>query len=92
MIKYKCDGCGRQLQKEKLRYISKVEIYAAPRYEFTEDELKQDYYKELKRVYEEIKNTDPKKLEEEVYVKYELDLCKKCRDKFTARIKHKEFI
>jgi endonuclease-3 related protein len=92
IIKYVCDGCGRKLRLTDVRYILKIELYAAPEVVISEEEAKKDHSKEIQRLIDQLKDVDPKKLEEEVYINYRLHLCKKCRDTFNQRVACKEFI
>jgi endonuclease-3 related protein len=91
-IKYICDSCGKDLDKPRYRYVLKIELYASPEVEITKEDLKKDVKQEYKELIEQIKNTEAKQLEEEVYVFYKLTLCKRCRDIFNQRIKTKEFV
>ena len=58
----------------------------------SKDDLFKDNKREMRKICEEVRGADPKKLEEDVYVCYDLSLCKRCRDVFLQRIKCKEFI
>ncbi|MFH1202498.1 MAG: endonuclease III domain-containing protein [Candidatus Omnitrophota bacterium] len=91
-LKINCDSCGRQLTHPRQRYILKIELYASPEVEITKEDLKKDSREEIKKLINKLNDEDPKKLEEEVYVKYNLNLCKHCRDIFNQRIKNKEFV
>lgn len=91
MREFQCDGCGKKIKK-KQRYCLRVELFASPEVELDEEEIWQDHRKKLKELYEQMEKEDPKKLEEEVFVAYNLSLCKTCRDKFSKRIKYKEFV
>ena len=93
MIKYRCDNCGVEMDEQDLRYILKVQLYAAPNeIRITAEDLQKDTQAELERLVERMKTMDPKKLEEEVYVDYQLDLCPKCRTIFAKRVEAKELI
>lgn len=92
IIKYVCDSCGRKLGLTDIRYILKIELYAAPEVVISSEEAKKNASEEIKRLIEQLKDVDTKKLEEEVYIKYCLYLCKKCRDTFSQRVACKEFI
>ncbi|MFH1655970.1 MAG: endonuclease III domain-containing protein [Candidatus Omnitrophota bacterium] len=91
-IKYVCDSCGKNLDKPQSRYVLKIELFASPEIEITKEQLKKDSKQEIKELLEQMKDTDSKQLEEEVYVFYKLTLCKRCRDIFNQRIKNKEFV
>ena len=91
-IEYFCDSCSKSLPRAQDRYILEVKLYAAPEIEITEEDLKRDIQKEMEQLIEVTKNMDKNKLEEQVHVCYKLNLCKKCRDAFDIRLKHKEFV
>lgn len=91
-IGYVCDSCSKQLPRPQDRYILEVRLYAVPEVEFTEEDFKKNLREEVQQLIEEAKNMDKKRLEEEVYVCYKFILCKRCRDTFNARLKHKEFV
>lgn len=91
-IKYVCDSCSAELKSPRQRYILKIQLYASPEVELTKEDLRKDTQVELRRLLRQLQNLDPKKVQEEVFVSYKLILCKKCRDIFNERIKHKEFV
>ena len=89
---YSCDACSKELPHPQDRYVLEVKLYASPEIEITEEDLKKDTKKELKRLIGNIKHIDKERLEEDVFVEYKLTLCKGCRDILNARLKHKEFV
>jgi len=91
MSKYICGSCGESIKKRQ-RYCLHMELFAAPEVELDAEDIRQDLREEMQRIWERVKNVDSKKLEEDVYICYDLTLCKKCRDIFVQRIKCKEFI
>lgn len=91
-IQYTCDSCGIELKHPRQRYILKIQLYASPEVELTKEDLKKDTQIELRRLLRQLAAMDAKRLQEEVFVSYKLILCKKCRDIFNERIKHKEFV
>ncbi|MBU4305323.1 MAG: hypothetical protein KJ893_06865 [Candidatus Omnitrophica bacterium] len=54
--------------------------------------MRRDIKKEMDELCRRAQEMDAKKLEEDVYICYDLSLCKRCRDVFSQRIKCKEFI
>ncbi|HAV43054.1 TPA: hypothetical protein DCX15_03470 [bacterium] len=92
IIQYVCDSCGKRLTPTDPRYILKIELYAAPEVVISKEELQRDHSEEIKRLIEEMKDMDTKKLEEEVYVNYRLHLCQRCHNTLNQRIASKEFI
>ncbi|MFC1703267.1 endonuclease III domain-containing protein [Candidatus Omnitrophota bacterium] len=91
-IKHACDSCGRKLEKPQSRHVLKIELFVSPEVEFTEQDMRKDAQEELKDLLKQMKQVDPKQLEEDIYVSYQLTLCKRCRDTFNKRIKYKEFV
>ena len=83
-----CDNCKKQIERTLQRYCVKVEVFAAPESpEFTEDDLKKDFKKELKKLVKSASKINPEKLMEDVYVKFEYDMCRKCRDAYLRNLK-----
>ncbi len=83
MIRYHCDGCGRNLAKGSLRYTVTVDVKAA--YDELEVgllDLVRNHRDELARLIEQLRERDVKELEESVYKHLELDLCPSCQRAF----------
>ncbi|MEA3438071.1 MAG: hypothetical protein U9R43_16530 [Thermodesulfobacteriota bacterium] len=87
----KCYSCSKIIGKRE-KYCLHMELFACGDVHIDEDDLSKDNKQEIKKICEELKNADPEKLEEDVYVCYDLNLCKRCRDVFLQRIKCKEFL
>lgn len=80
-----CDRCGKALLvDEPLRYVVKVEVYAAyDPLEVTRREIEgRDLSGEIRSLLREIEARDAKELEREVYERRDLDLCPACRKGF----------
>lgn len=92
MTRFLCDSCGETLPKPEQRYILKVQLYASPEVEITKDDLLEDTRKKIDNLLESLKDKNPKKLQEEVYVDFEFCLCKRCRDIFAKRLALREFV
>jgi len=88
---HKCDGCSKHIKKRQ-GYRLRIELFACEEVVLDQEDLQQDHHKAIQELCEQLKNADPKKLEEDIYVSYNLNLCKRCRDTFSERIKCKEFI
>ncbi|MFH1458929.1 MAG: hypothetical protein ABIG64_00960 [Candidatus Omnitrophota bacterium] len=89
--KFKCDSCGLEFNKQQ-KYCAKIELFANPQVELSENDLKQNTRQKINEIIQAAKNIDVNKLEEDVYICYHLNLCKRCRDVFLQRLKLKEFI
>jgi hypothetical protein len=86
-----CYSCGGQIGKQK-KYTAKIELHASDEVVLEEEDLKKDIKENISQIYEQVKTSDQRKLEEDVYVSFELTICKTCKDVFVRRIKAKEFI
>ena len=83
MIHYTCDGCGRALPAKSLRYIAKMDVFAAyDTLEITREELEKDISYEIRRVLEGCGDRDPEELLREVYANFRFDLCPDCHRRF----------
>ena len=91
-VLYSCDSCGKELPRAHDRYVLEVKLYASPEMEITKEDLTKDAREEMRKLLKEMEHMDQKKLAEEVYVSYKLNLCKKCRDTFNIRIQQREFV
>lgn len=75
--------CGARIEQKELRYVLKMNIFAA--YDTLEIELtdlEKDYEDEIRELVEKMKQMDPKQLEEDVFKQYNFDLCRQCQQRF----------
>jgi hypothetical protein len=79
-----CDGCGAGLLlEEDVRYLVKIEVVAAyDPLEITRKDLAGDPREEMRRLLETMSRMDPKELEDQVYKKFEFDLCGSCQKRY----------
>jgi len=91
-IEHFCDSCSKELPNPNNRYKLEVKLYCCPDIKITEKDLKKDLREDINSLINQMKHMDKKKLEEDVFVSYNLDLCKRCRDTFNTRLKHREFV
>ncbi len=83
MIHYTCDCCKRRIDTEdELRYIVRLEVYAAldPLGEESEDD--RDHLQEIQEVLERLDDTCEEEVCDEVYHQRRFDLCSDCRQRF----------
>jgi hypothetical protein len=87
MIRYRCDGCGLDLQPDGgNHYIVKIEAFAAAgRLEFTEDDPQRDHEADIRRAIDELSKRHPDDVEDAVYRAFRFDLCPACHRRFLAR-------
>ncbi len=83
MMIYRCDGCGREMTREALRYTVSIDVRAAyDELEISLADLVRDHRSEILALIERMKQADPRELEEQVYKKITLDLCPNCQRAF----------
>lgn len=84
MIRYSCDLCKRDLDPdEDLRYVVRIEVFAAFDPLVTEDNDERDHLQEIQDILERLENSEGDPVGEEVYQQMRFDLCPECRRKFT---------
>jgi len=87
MIHYSCDLCGRELDaRDDLRYVVKMEVYAAidPAATDDEDTSDRDHLEEIQEILERIDDLDDPHIGDDVYQQLRFDLCPGCRRRFLA--------
>lgn len=78
-----CDMCGSRIERDKLRYVLKMNVFAAyDTLEISPADLARDYEEEIRKLVEKMKEMDPKQLEEDVSKQFRFDLCRACHQKF----------
>lgn len=83
MIRYRCDGCGLDMDAKALRYTVNIEVRAA--YEelhVSLADLVRDHREEILALIEKMKGKCADQLEESVYRQLHLDLCPNCQRAF----------
>ena len=84
MLHFSCDICGKELLvEEDLRYVVKLEVYAAyDPLEITEEDLEEDHMEEISELIKQMDATGEQELEDQVYKSFRFDLCPDCHKKF----------
>jgi hypothetical protein len=86
MIHYSCDCCKRSLSDEDLRYVVRMEVYAAfEQNPFQEIDNDRDHLHEIQDILERADDLNDDAVAPEVYDQMRFDLCSECRKKF---VKH----
>jgi hypothetical protein len=82
MIHYTCDCCKRPIDPEReLRYVVRVEVYAAPDASEDASDDERDHLQEIQDILERIDvDDDPQIANDEVYHQVRYDLCGECRN------------
>lgn len=85
MIHYTCDCCKRPLADDDMRFVVRMEIYAAfEQSPFQECEDDRDHLQEIQDILQKAADSD-EEVVPEVYDELRFDLCGECRKKF---VKH----
>ncbi len=85
MIVKICDRCGRVIEKGEVRYVAKIELYAAnDPLEVTGEGLEKDQLQEMDRLIKQCEAMTEEELLREVYTRFELDLCVRCQKSVAA--------
>jgi len=81
MIRYSCDICKRDLDPEDLRYVVKVEVYAAFDPIVVEDDDR-DHLEEIQDILQRLEDDESEQIGDDVYEQMRFDLCPECRKRF----------
>lgn len=80
MVVYRCDGCGREMERGQLRYHVKIDVRAAyDKVEVGLTELVRNHRQELLKLIAQMDDKSPRELEESIYKHIEIDLCPGCQ-------------
>lgn len=84
MIRYSCDLCKRDLDpQDDLRYIVKMEVYAAfDPASAGDDSDDRDHLEEIQDILERLEDTSNDQIGDDVYQQLRFDLCPECRRRF----------
>lgn len=84
MIRYRCDGCGMDLEPDgSNHFILRIEAFAAAgKIEFTKQDVERNHEAEIRRLLSELEEQDPDTIEDQVYRLIRYDLCPTCHRRF----------
>lgn len=85
MITHFCDRCGQPIEKGTLRFITKIQVYAAADpLEITAEDLRGSHREEIARLLAQCEGMTEEELMRDVYVEFQYDLCRRCQRGFIA--------
>jgi hypothetical protein len=85
MITHICDRCGKPIEKGALRYIARIQVYAASEpLEITLDDLRRDHREETDTLLRQCAGMTEEELMRDVYVEFQFDLCRACQRAYLA--------
>ena len=83
MIHYSCDCCKQPLESNHLRYVVRMEVYAAMEPSDAIDaEDDRENLEELEEIISRNEDADSDRIGEDIYQQMRFDLCSQCRKKF----------
>ena len=85
MITHICDRCGRPIEQGQLRYVARIEVFAAADpLEITLEDLLRDTRREMASLLQQCQELTEEELMRDVYVKFEFDLCRTCQKAYVT--------
>ncbi len=85
MITRICDKCGQPIEEGALRYVARIQVYAAyDPLNITFEDLERDHSEEIRKLAEECRGMTEEELMRDVYVDFVFDLCPGCQKRFIA--------
>ncbi len=83
MIHFTCDLCKREIEPgEDLRYVVKVEVFAALESPSEADLDDRDNLLEIQDILQRVEDEEDEQIGEDVYQTLRYDLCPECRKRF----------
>jgi hypothetical protein len=83
MVTIICDRCGQPMDKGPLRYIAKIQVFAAyDPLEISFDDLTKDTRAEIQKLLRQMDGKSEEELTKEVFATFEFDLCPKCQREY----------
>ena len=80
-----CRRCGQELPPDQLRYIAKIQVYAAyDPLEITFEDLRRDHTAEIDALLQRCAELSEEELMRDVYVAFQFDLCRVCQKAYVA--------
>jgi hypothetical protein len=75
-----CDRCGQLIEEGALRYVAKIQVFAAYdplNVDFAD--MTRDYTNEIKEILKRCEDLSEEELMQDVYVDFQFDLCRACQ-------------
>jgi hypothetical protein len=75
-----CDRCGQLIEDGALRYIAKIQVYAAyDPLNIDFEDVTRDHTDEIKEILKRCDGLSEEELMQDVYVDFQFDLCRPCQ-------------
>jgi hypothetical protein len=80
-----CDRCGQTIEEGALRYVAKIEVFAAyDPLQITFEDLRRDHTGEFNALLRQCDGLTEEELMRDVHVAFRFDLCRACQKVFVA--------
>jgi hypothetical protein len=80
-----CDRCGQSIDGGALRYIAKIQVYAAyDPMSITFEDMTRDHRPEIREILKQCEGLTEEELMRDVYVDFAFDLCRACQRAYIA--------
>ena len=85
MITHICDRCGKAIEHDRVRYVAKIQVFAAADpLAITFEDLLQDHGSEIERLLRQCDELSEEQLMRDVHVEFQFDLCRACQKAYIA--------
>jgi hypothetical protein len=75
-----CDRCGQLIEDGALRYVAKIQVYAAyDPLKITFEDMTRDHTSEIREILKRCEGLSEEELIQDVYVDFQFDLCRACQ-------------
>ena len=75
-----CDRCGQLIEEKSLRYVAKIQVYAAyDPLNINFDDMARDHTEEIRAILKSCEDLSAAELMRDVYVEFQFDLCRACQ-------------
>jgi hypothetical protein len=82
---HQCDRCGQAIEKGALRYVAKIQVFAAyDPLEITFEDLTRDHSQDIDALLKQCADMTAEELMRDVYVDFQFDLCRACQKAYVA--------
>jgi hypothetical protein len=80
-----CDRCGHTIEEGALRYVAKIEVFAAyDPLQISFEDLRRDHTGEFNALLRQCDGLTEEELMRDVHVAFRFDLCRACQTVFVA--------
>ena len=80
-----CDRCGQPIPRDQLRYLAKIQVFAASDpLEISQDDLQRNHDRELEAILQQCAGMSEAELMRDVFVEFTFDLCRSCQRSYIA--------